>query len=59
MFFLEVEILIVIKKDKKMFYSRGVNGGWTKWAIAHPDFVRIEGAAGQQYYLPTQVLEAI
>ena len=25
----------------------GVTGGWTGWAIAHPDFDRIEGAAGQ------------
>ena len=24
---------------------RGVSGGWAVWAIAHPDFGRIEGAA--------------
>jgi hypothetical protein len=25
-----------------------VNGGWSKWAIAHPGFGRIEGPVGQQ-----------
>ena len=28
--------------------TRGVSGGWAEWAIAHPDFGRLEGAAGQQ-----------
>ena len=27
---------------------RGVNGQWAGWAIAHPDFGRIEGAAVQR-----------
>jgi len=27
---------------------RGVTGGWAGWAIAHPFFFRIEGAAGQR-----------
>ena len=42
--------------------GRGVSGGWAGWAIAHPDFGRIEGAARKQqcahrimYYLPTQI----
>ena len=26
---------------------RGVNGGWTEWAIAHPGFGRIAGTTGQ------------
>jgi hypothetical protein len=26
---------------------RGITGGWTGWAIAHPGFSRIERAAGQ------------
>ena len=26
---------------------RGVSGRWAEWAIAHPGFCRIEGAAGQ------------
>ena len=25
---------------------RGVTGGWAEWAIAHPDFGSLEGAAG-------------
>ena len=35
---------------------QGVSGGWAGWAIAHPVFGRIEGAAGHRshYYLPTQ-----
>ena len=28
---------------------RGVSGGWAGWAIAHPVFGRIEGAAGQRW----------
>lgn len=28
--------------------DRGVTGGWAEWAIAHPVFGRIEGAAGQR-----------
>ena len=43
--------------------NRGVSGGW---AIAHPDFGRVEGAAASKgrradcimYYLPTQIKEA-
>ena len=31
-----------------MLFSRGVTGGWAGWAIAHPGFGRIEGAARQQ-----------
>ena len=31
------------------FHIRGVTGGWAGWAIAHPDFDRIEGAAGQRW----------
>ena len=27
---------------------RGVSGGWAGWAIAHPVFGRIEGAAGRR-----------
>ena len=27
--------------------TRGVNGGWAEWAIAHLGLGRIEGAAGQ------------
>ena len=29
-----------------MSSHRGVTGGWAEWAIAHPIFGRIEGAAG-------------
>ena len=42
-------------------WIRGVSGGWAGWAIAHPDFGRIEGAAGQlcggapHHYLPLQI----
>ena len=25
---------------------RGVTGGWAEWAITHPDFGSLEGAAG-------------
>ena len=32
-----------------MLFSRGVTGGWAGWAIAHPVFGRIEGAARQRY----------
>ena len=40
---------------------RGVNGGWSGWAIAHSVFGRIESAARQQsggsgapdHYMPT------
>ena len=28
-------------------HFRGVSGGWAGWTIVHPDFDRIEGAAGQ------------
>ena len=46
---------------------RGVTGWWAEWAIAHPDFGRIEGAARKRcvrrlqrimYYLPTQIFKA-
>ena len=31
-----------------VYEVRGVSGGWPGWAIAHPVFGRIEGAAGRQ-----------
>ena len=31
-----------------MTLLRGVTDGWAVWTIAHPGFVRIEGAIGQQ-----------
>ena len=43
--------------------DRDISGGLAVWAIAHPVFGRIEGAAGRrrggsggvpQYYVPTQ-----
>ena len=34
--------------------SRGVSGGWAGWAIAHPDFGRIEGAAGRRRHATTR-----
>ena len=40
-----------------------VNGGWAGWVIAHPDFGRIEGTAGQfrraALLLPTHIQIAI
>ena len=30
----------------KTYRSRGLIGGWTGWAIVHPDFGRIEDVAG-------------
>ena len=37
-------------RDKRQIRSRGVSGGWAGWAIAHPGFGRIEGAAGLVVY---------
>ena len=31
-----------------LYLYRGVSGGWAGWAIAHPVFGRIEGAAGRR-----------
>ena len=31
-----------------IFFFTGVTGGWAGWATAHPNFGRIEGAAGQR-----------
>ena len=53
-----------IHTDFGVIYTyRGVSGWWAGWAIAHPDFGRIEGAAGKcrrrahriMYYLPTHI----
>ena len=44
---------------------RSIGNQWVRWAIAHPDFGRLEelllGSGGSElhYYLPTQVQEAI
>ena len=54
-----VPVFLKIYADLQEICSRGVSGGW---AIAHPDFGRIEGPAGRcrgtsgmlHYYLPTQ-----
>ena len=35
----------IVARQKK--YLRGVSGVWAGWAIAHPVFGKIEGAAGQ------------
>ena len=32
---------------KPKFIIRSVRDGWAGWVIAHPDFGRIEGFAGQ------------
>ena len=44
---------------KPKFIIRSVRDGWAGWVIAHPDFGRIEGAAGSahriMYYLPTHI----
>ena len=32
---------------KHGLHNRGVSSSWAGWAIAHPDFGRIEGATGQ------------
>ena len=38
------------KSDPSMscIFFMDVNGGWAEWAIDHPGFDRIEGAAGQR-----------
>ena len=43
----EVDCL-VSRISKAVFSIRGVSGRWAGWAIAHPDFGRIEVAAGQR-----------
>ena len=37
-----------IFSDVKYYVCRGVEGGWVGWAHTHPDFGKIEGAAGQR-----------
>ena len=39
-----------INTYKILSLNRGVNGGWAKWAIAHPSFGRMEIAAGMPHY---------
>ena len=41
-------------KSKIHIPSRGVSGGWAGLAIAHPDFGRIEGAAGRWRHATTR-----
>ena len=45
----------------KKLQKYNIHGRWSGWAIAHPDFGRIEGAAGERWHaallLAHQVLD--
>ena len=44
----------MLKTAKIDLKFRGVSGGWAGWAIAHPDFGVIEGAAGRRRHATTR-----
>ena len=47
-------LIKIPSKLYSMIFTRGVSGVWAGWAIAHPDFGRIEGAAGRRRHATTR-----